>query len=330
VPELVHNAWKDSRGTAMVTCLILGGGGFLGSYLTEALVKKGYHVRVFDNFQGGMDNLSTVRNRIEIVKGDFLSEKDLALACTGIDYVFHYISTTVPVTARLNPIYDISTNVEGTVRLLQTAVNSRVRKIFFPSSGGTIYGEPQRLPVRETDPAKPTDPYGISKLAIERYLHYFRAAYGLDFMIFRYSNPYGERQSPFGKQGVIPIFLNKIKNDEQSVIYGDGTMVRDYIYIQDAVDATMALLEIRSDEKVFNIGSGIGTSINELLSIMSTVTGKQVVPDYVLSDKQYIQKIVLDISKIRGKTGWQPKTSLEDGIRKTWSWLNKTRRGNSH
>jgi len=321
---LAHDIFKGSGDIVMVTCLILGGGGFIGSHLVEALLKKGHHVRVFDNFQGGMDNLSTVRNRIEIVKGDFLSEKDLALACTGVDYVFHYISTTVPVTARLNPIYDIFTNVEGTVRLLQTAVNSRVRKIFFPSSGGTIYGEPQHLPVRETDPTKPTDPYGISKLAIERYLHYFRAAYGLDFMIFRYSNPYGERQSPFGKQGVIPIFLNKIKNDEQPIIYGDGAMVRDYIYIQDAVDATMALLEIRSDEKVFNIGSGIGTSINELLSIMSTVTGKQVVPDYVLSDKQYIQKIVLDISKIRGKTGWQPKTSLEDGIRKTWSWLNKT------
>ena len=307
----------------MVTCLILGGGGFLGSHLTEALVKKGYHVRVFDNFQGGMDNLSAVRNRIEVIKGDFLSEKDLTVACSGVDYVFHYISTTVPATARLNPIHDISTNVEGTVRLLQTSVNNRVKKIFFPSSGGTIYGEPQHLPVRETESNKPTDPYGISKLAIERYLHYFYTAYGLDFMIFRYSNPYGERQNPFGKQGVIPIFLNRIQNDEQPVVYGDGTMIRDYIYIQDAIDATMALLEIKTDGKVFNIGSGIGTSINELLSIMSTVTGKHIVPNYVVSDKQYIQKIVLDISKIRRKTGWQPKTSLEDGIRKTWNWLNK-------
>ena len=307
----------------MVTCLILGGGGFLGSHLTEALVKKGYHVRVFDNFQGGMDNLSAVRKRIEVIKGDFLSEKDLASACTGVDYVFHYISTTVPATAKLDPIHDIATNVEGTVKLLQTAVNNSVKKIFFPSSGGTVYGEPRHLPVRETEPVKPIDPYGISKLAIERYLHYFYAAYGLDFMIFRYSNPYGERQNPFGKQGVVPIFLNKIKNGEQPVIYGDGTMVRDYIYIQDAIYATMALLEIKTDGKVFNIGSGIGTSINALLSTMSTVTRKHIVPNYVVSDKQYIQKIVLDISKIRRKTGWQPKTSLEDGIRKTWNWLNK-------
>lgn len=321
---MVYNVFKDLIDTAMVTCLILGGG-FLGSHLAEALLKRGYQVRVFDSFPTGMDNLSIVRNRIEIITGDFLSEKDLTSACAGVDYVFHYISTTVPATARLNPIHDISTNLEGTVKLLQTAVNNKVKKIFFPSSGGTVYGEPQRLPVRETDPAKPIEPHGISKLAIERYLHYFYSAYGLDFMIFRYSNPYGERQNPLGKQGVIPIFLNKIKNGEQPVIYGDGTMVRDYIYIQDAIDATMALLEIRTAEKVFNIGSGIGTSINELLSIMSTVTGKQVLPEYKTSDKQYyIQKIVLDISRIRRKTGWQPKTSLEDGIRKTWSWLNKT------
>jgi len=277
-----------------------------------------------------MANLETIKDKIEIIKGDFLNHTDLLQVLKGVDYVFHYISTTVPSTAVKDPIYDVQTNVIGAVRLLQLAVASKVKRVIFPSSGGTVYGEPTSLPVHETHALNPMDPYGISKLAIERYLHYFRAAYGLDFMIFRYSNPYGERQSPFGKQGVIPIFLNKIKNDEQPIIYGDGAMVRDYIYIQDAVDATMALLEIRSDEKVFNIGSGIGTSINELLSIMSTVTGKQVVPDYVLSDKQYIQKIVLDISKIRGKTGWQPKTSLEDGIRKTWSWLNKTRRGNSH
>jgi UDP-glucose 4-epimerase len=308
----------------MITCLVLGGGGFIGSYLTEVLLKKGYHVRVFDNFQTGMDNLSAVRNRIEIVKGDFLNEKDLAVACAGVDYVFHYISTTVPATARLNPIYDISTNLEGTVKLLQAAVNNRVKKIFFPSSGGTIYGEPKRLPVRETEPVKPIDPYGISKLAIERYLHYFYAEYGLDFMVFRYSNPYGERQNPFGKQGVIPIFLNKIKNGEQPVVYNDGTMIRDYIYIQDAIDATMALLEIRTDEKVFNVGSGIGTSINELISTMSAVTGKQVLPEYRTTDTRYVQRIVLDISKIRKETGWQPKINLEEGLQKTWDWLNKT------
>ena len=324
MPQLARNASKDLRGTTMVTCLILGGGGFIGSHLAEALLMRDYHVRVFDNFQGGIDNLSTVRNRVEIVKGDFLSKKDLASACTGVDYLFHYISTTVPATARLDPIHDISTNLEGTVRLLQTAVDNKVRRIFFPSSGGTIYGEPQHLPVPETEPVKPTDPYGISKLAIERYLHYFYAAYGLDFMIFRYSNPYGQRQNPFGKQGVIPIFLNKVKNDERPVIYGDGTMIRDYIYIQDAIDATMALLEIKTDEKVFNIGSGIETSINELLLIMSTVTGKRIVPNYMPGDKQYVQKIVLDISKIRRETGWQPRISLEDGIRNTWNWLNET------
>ena len=308
----------------MVKCLILGGGGFIGSHLAEALLKRDYHVRIFDSFPHGMDNLSTITDKVEIIEGDFLNQKDLASACTGIDYLFHYISTTVPATARLNPMRDISTNLEGTIRLLQTAVNNKVKRVFFSSSGGTVYGEPQRLPVRETDPAEAVDPHGISKLAIERYLHYFYAAHGLDFTILRYSNPYGERQNPFGKQGVIPIFLDKIRNNERPVIYGDGTMVRDYVYIQDAIDPTMALLEIETDERVFNIGSGIGTSVNELLHIMSSVTGKQVLPEYKTADRQYyIQKVVLDISRIRRETGWQPKTSLEDGIRKTWNWLNR-------
>ena len=307
----------------MLTCLVLGGGGFIGSHLAEGLVRQGHAVKVFDTFQAGVNNLETIKDRIEVVKGDFLNDTHLAEALKRVDYVFHYISTTVPATAMKDPIYDVQTNVIGTIRLLQLAVDNKVKKVIFPSSGGTVYGEPERLPVPETETVKPTDPYGISKLAIERYLHYFYAVHGLDFMIFRYSNPYGERQSPFGKQGVIPIFLNKIKNGEQPVIYGDGRTVRDYIYIRDAIAATMALLEIETDEKVFNIGSGVGTSLNDLVSIMSTVTGKEVLPDYVPGHKERVQKIVLDISRIRRETGWQPKTNVEDGIRHTWDWLNE-------
>jgi UDP-glucose 4-epimerase len=305
----------------MTTCLILGGNGFLGSHIAEALVKKGYDVRVFDSFQTGMANLETIKGKIEIMNGDFLNHADVLQALKGVDYVFHYIGTTVPATAIKDPIYDVQTNVIGTIRLLQLAVDSKVKRIIFPSSGGTVYGEPASLPVHETHALNPMDPYGISKLAIEKYLNYFNRAYGLDYLILRYSNPYGERQSPYGQQGVIPVFLNKIKMGERPLIYGDGSMERDYIYVGDAIEATTAALEKETAHKIFNVGSGAGTSINQLIELMSGVAGKKIEPVYAEDTAIRVRKIVLDVSRIRDEIGWKPGTSLEEGIERTWRWI---------
>jgi len=305
----------------MTTCLILGGTGFLGSHLAERLVNRGYGVRVFDSFETGMANLETIKDKIEITKGDFLNHADVLQALQGVDYVFHYISTTVPATAVKDPVYDVETNVIATIRLLQLAVDSNVKRVIFPSSGGTIYGEPSSLPVHETHPLSPIDPYGISKLAIEKYLHHFNRAYGLDYLVLRYSNPYGERQSPHGQQGVIPVFLNRVKMGERPVIYGDGSMERDYIYVGDAVKATITALEKKTAHKIFNIGSGTGTSINGLLEVMSDVVGKNIEPVYAEDTAVRVQKIVLDTSRIRGEIGWKPRTSLEEGIATTWRWI---------
>ena len=307
----------------MTTCLIFGGNGFIGSHLAEELVRKKYNVRVFDNFKTGTVNLKSIINIIEIIKGDFLNEKDISEIFKDVDYVFHYISTTVPVTATKDPLYDITTNIIGSVQLMRSAINNNVKKIFFSSSGGLIYGEPVHLPCREIDPVNPINPYAISKLAIERYLGHFYDAYGLDYAIIRYSNPYGERQNPYGKQGVIPIFLNKIMKGEMPVVYGDGSMVRDYIYVKDAVQATLAVLEKKPSGKVFNVGSGDGTSLNELVAIMTEIVGKEITPTYMNNGGEYIQKVVLDISKIWRETGWKPTTILKEGIQKTWLWLNE-------
>lgn len=306
----------------MTTCLVLGGSGFIGSHLVEGLLKKGYFVRVFDNFRLGMANLQTVTDEVEIVNDDFLNDNVVSRSLKGVDYVFHYISTTVPSTAIKDPIYDVETNLIGSVKLLQGVVASNVKRVIFPSSGGTIYGEPTRLPVCETDAASPMDPYGITKLAIENYLKYFNSAYGLDYLVLRYSNPYGERQNPHGSQGVIPAFLNKIKMGERPVIYGDGSTVRDYIYVCDAIEATIAALERKTKDKVFNVGSGEGTSLNQLIDIMSDVVGLQIRPDYVRDFMVRVQKIVLDVSRIREEVGWKPSTALQEGIQRTWRWLN--------
>jgi UDP-glucose 4-epimerase len=305
----------------MEKCLVLGGNGFLGSHLAERLVMRGYSVRIFDNFPSGQENIKKLLKDIETIRGDFLDETDIRSALKGIDYVFHYISTTVPATAAKDPVYDIESNVIGSLKLIQLAAASQVKKIIFPSSGGTIYGEPASLPVCEASPLDPADPYAISKLAVEKYLRYFHQIQGLDYLIIRYSNPYGERQNPRGQQGVIPIFLNRIKAGEQPFIYGDGSMVRDYIYIQDAIQATIEALETESGEKIYNIGSGEGSSLNALIDIMSRVVGKTIRPQYLPQNRIFVQKIILDITKIQKATGWRPDTEIEEGIRRTWEWI---------
>lgn len=305
----------------MSKCLVLGGNGFIGSHLAEGLVNAGYDVTIFDNFKRGTKNLDAIIDKIEIIKGDFWNEDDLCDALKDMDFLFHYISTTNPATATKNPIYDIESNIIGSVKLFKNAVMNNLKKIIFPSSGGTIYGDTTGVPMKETDPLNPINPYAISKLTIEKYLHYFYHAYGIDYTILRYSNPYGERQNPSGKQGVIPIFLNKIKHGEQPVIYGSGSMVRDYIYIKDAIDATLAILKKKTNVKVFNVGSGYGASLNELINVMSDVVGQKILPDYIENSNTYIEKIVLDISKIKKTTGWRPTTELSEGVNNTWDWI---------
>ena len=283
-----------------------------------------YPVRVFGDFKSSMKNIEGIADEIEIIKGDFLNASDVALAMKDVDYLFHYISTTNPASSFDNPVYDIETNVISSIRMMEIALKQGVKKIVFPSSGGTMYGDAQKIPISENEPANPLNPYAISKLTIEKYLQYFFAQYGMDYLIVRYSNPYGDRQNPLGNQGVIPIFLNKIRHNEAPIIFGDGNSVRDYIFIEDAVDATISLLEKASHEKLFNIGSGSGTSLNQLLTIMNEVTGKQVSPKYRPDSGRYIKKVILDISKIQQYTGWEPKTDISEGIARTWEWLNHT------
>jgi UDP-glucose 4-epimerase len=307
----------------MTKCVLFGGNGFIGSHLAERLVYEGFEVKIFDSFKTGTHNLDSIIDDIEVVRGDFLNKDDLSHALKNAELVFHYISTTNPITAVNNPVFDIETNIIGSIKLFQTAIENKIERIIFPSSGGTIYGPVQEDLIKETHPLNPVNPYAISKLTIEKYLQYFNYAFGLEYFILRYSNPYGERQNPFGNQGVIPIFLNKIKNKENPVIYGDGSAIRDYIYIDDAIDATMAVMRSDTKETLFNIGSGQETSINQLISVMSDVTNTTVNPVYVENSGVYLPKIVLDTSRIRKETGWYPKTDITEGIKKTWEWIKK-------
>ena len=291
------------------------------SHQIEGTAVISISLKIFDTFQNGTDNLKSCLQNVELIKGSFLNQEDVSSALRGVEILFHYASLTNPVTAVLNPVYDIETNILGSVKLIQAAIENSIERIVFPSSGGTIYGNNFRHAFRETDNLFPFNPYAISKLTIERYLEFFYRKYGMKYYVLRYSNPYGERQNPTGKQGVIPVFLNKILHNEQPVIVGNGTAVRDYIYIKDAISATIAVLESETEETTFNVGSGQGTSLLELLEIMRYVSVKAINPSFNVDDSDYISKIILDIAKIKKETGWAPSICLNIGIKNTWEWI---------
>jgi UDP-glucose 4-epimerase len=249
----------------MNNCIIYGGGGFIGSHLCEELLKQNYNVTIFDKINFAKDNLVSFKDKINIIEGDFNNEYDLLNSLDGVDYVFHLVSSTLPASSNDNPVYDVESNLISTLRLLGDVVKRKIKKVVFVSSGGTVYGVPKDVPIAEDHSRHPICSYGITKKTIEDYLYMFNYLYGLDYTVFRLSNPYGERQNPLYAQGVIPVFIKKILLNEEIVIWGDGSVRRDYIYIKDAIMPLVKSLEFKSENKVFNLGSGKGYSVNELL-----------------------------------------------------------------
>ncbi len=306
--------------------LVLGADGFLGSNLTISLLKeKKYFIRAFDLFQDGKSrNLENYRDNLEIFQGNFLNREDLKSALVGIDYVFHFVSFTTPGSSMRDPIIDIETNLKGTVELLEECTQAGIKKIIFPSSGGAIYGDQNKELYSEDDPLLPISPYAISKLSLERYFEYFRITHGLDYLILRLSNPYGPLQNIIGNQGIIPIFLNLIKNNQPVTVFGDGDNVRDYIFIDDAIANIKKLAFMKKTKyRIYNIGSGLGTSINDLLDIMREVTDKKISIKIAPERKSDLKSIVLDINRAKSEIDYSFRNSLKRGIGKTWGWIEK-------
>lgn len=296
--------------------LVLGGSGFIGSHLVDALVHRGHRVRVFDR--------SLPRNphkNVAYKVGSFLDAADLAEALDSSELVYHLISTSVPSTSNLDPIADVNGNLVGSLQLLQQMKALGIKKIVFLSSGGTVYGNPSSLPVPEDHPLNPICSYGVVKVAIEKYLFMFQQLYGFAPIVLRASNPYGPRQGHVGIQGAIQTFLRRILDGEPIKIWGDGSVRRDYIYISDLVD-----LCVRAGEGVhtgiYNAGSGCSHSLNELLGVMELVTGTKPQVQYSEARAFDVAEIALDIESAKATFGWSPKTAIEAGIRSQWEWLN--------
>jgi len=303
-------------------CLVLGGRGFIGSHLVDALLDQGYVVRCFDRPHVAPLGDSHLANpAFELYEGDFSSEADLANSLEGCDICYHLVSTTLPKSSNADPVFDVESNVLGTVRLLTHAVKSGLKKIIFVSSGGTVYGIPTQVPILETHSKNPVCSYGITKLAIEKYLGLFYQLHGLDYTVLRLANPFGERQRTHSSQGAVAVFLGKVLRGETVEIWGDGSVVRDFIHIADVVDALLISLEQTRGEHVFNIGAGRGHSLNEVLDAIEKVTGRTANRLYLPGREFDVSESVLSIVRAKKFLGWSPKLNFEQGLERFATWL---------
>lgn len=291
--------------------LVTGGMGFIGRNLTGILTNQGHKVRILD-LQGQEDNLPI---NCEFIEADFNSEIDYTTILKEIDVVFHLISTTVPGIAEQNKVFDITSNVGGTLKFLDAIIASQVSKLIFISSGGTVYGEATSDTVSELHETNPICSYGIHKLTIEKYLYYYHVKYGLDYQIIRLSNPYGKGQDGKKGQGIIPIFANHLKEKEPIQVFGDGNIVRDYIHINDVVNALVKFVSYKGNERIFNLGTGRGTSILEIIETLQVCSGIEATIEFIPNRSIDVKRNVLDITKIRKEIDWNPEISLEEGIK---------------
>lgn len=304
-----------------MNCLVLGGAGFIGSHIVDALIAKKHHVKVFDLPNISLHCLKNQAGKFEFVGGNFNNADVVGNALKDIDIVIHLISTTLPGPSNENPVFDIETNLIGSLNLLEKAVQAGVKKVIFASSGGTVYGIPNQVPIPETHPTDPICSYGIGKLAIEKYLALFHHLYGLDYAVLRLGNPYGPRQRIDNVQGVIAVFLGKVLNEKRISIWGDGSVARDYLYISDLANAVVKSMEVKSDLKLFNIGSGKAYTLIEILSSIQKVTGKEPNIDFSPGRKLDVPVNCLKIEKALTELGWHAEIELEEGIKRTWEWI---------
>lgn len=301
--------------------LVIGGNGFLGSSLIDGLRRDAVDVRVLDRSAPRQD---FDWHGIDYRTGSLEDVSALVDMLDGIDAVYHLASTTVPGTSNQDPVYDVASNVVGSLNLISAMSQACVRRIVFFSSGGTVYGVPRHLPVAESHVLHPISSYGVTKVAIENYLLMYQQLGTIDPLILRPSNPYGPRQSAAGIQGAVGAFLGRALVNQGVTIWGDGETIRDYIYVDDLI--RLAIKAGTSDVcGVYNAGSGMGLSLNELCGLIRDVTGAPLPAEHLPARKFDVPKVVLDISAACAEFNWAPDVSVKDGIARTWAAIKKKR-----
>ena len=306
-------------------CLVLGGGGFIGSAVTDRLLETGHTVRVLARV--GREPFRDVLGepRLEWMEGDFLDIDDMRAAVRDMDVVLHMISTTIPSTAKDDPVWDVQSNVVGSLRLLEAIREAGVRRVIYISSGGTVYGESRYLPIDEGHPTDPYSPYAISKLAIEKHILALRRTQGTSPIVLRVANVYGQRQRLDVPQGAIGAFIERALDGEPIEVWGDGSVTRDYVHVDDVADVFARAVSYRGAESVFNVGTGLGTSLNELVKLLEEELGHRIARIHRHPRDMDVRTNVLDISRAQRSLGWRPKISIREGLRRSIMWAISVR-----
>ncbi|MHB8337994.1 MAG: NAD-dependent epimerase/dehydratase family protein [Ignavibacteriaceae bacterium] len=300
--------------------LVTGGAGFIASQVSDAFIAEGNEVFVVDNLSTGFEK--NINPNAKFIKADICDKKLIDLfEKEKFDVVNHHAAQMDVRRSVADPAFDANTNILGTINLLQSCIKTGVKKFMFASTGGAVYGEQKYFPADEAHITFPLSPYGISKLAVEKYLHFYHSQYQLNYSILRYANIYGPRQNPFGEAGVVAIFTSKLLKGEQPIINGSGEQTRDYVFVGDVVKAnTLALKDETSD--VYNIGTSIETNVNELFNILNKIIGKGQVEKHGPPASGEQMRSVITSDKLFGKFNWRPSTSLSEGLQKTVEYFN--------
>lgn len=310
--------------------LVTGGAGFIGSHVADAYLERGDEVWIVDDLSSGRrENLPSGARFVEMgIEDDRLDE--VFREAGGFDLVNHHAAQIDVRRSVADPRHDAKINIDGFLNLLECARRHGTERVIFVSSGGVVYGEPEERPTPETAPKLPMSPYGVSKLAAEYYLSYYRQVHGLEYAAVRYSNVYGPRQDPFGEAGVVAIFSTRLLDGEALTIFGDGEQTRDYVYVGDVVAANMLLSDHEFgpaaglDDRAFNVGTGKETSVNELARTLMTSAGSEVEVRYAEPRAGELRHSCLDASRLRA-LGWAPRTTLLDGLAATYQFIEAER-----
>ncbi len=295
--------------------LVTGGAGFIGSHLVDRLVQEGNQVVVIDNLSTG--KRKQVNKKAVLYKMDIRNKRIERIFRKERPLIMVHLAAQMNVRlSTADPGFDADVNILGTLNLLEHAVQQGVRKVTFASSGGAVYGEQEVYPSAESHRTDPMSPYGISKLAGEKYLAYYTNTAGLRHVVLRFGNVYGPRQEPEGEAGVIAIFAKLMLEGGQPIINGTGKQTRDFVYVDDVVESIMATIG-EDIQGTFNVGTGQESTVNECYGIIKTLTGSSCKDLFGAAKKGEQLRSVLDVARLKEQFGWDPQVSLPEGLKMT-------------
>jgi UDP-glucose 4-epimerase len=308
---------------------VLGGLGFLGSHLCRALLREGFSVRVVTRQFGSYELVSDIRSQLDVFETDIGQPEEVLDLISGSEIVIDLVHTTRPGSSMRDPVYDVTSNVVSHVQWLQKLARADVKRILFVSSGGTVYGIPEYSPIDEHHPTNPICSYGITKLVLEKYLAMYAELAGVEFTIVRPANAYGPGNRLNVGQGVIGVLADRALRGRPLEIWGTGEFRRDYLYVDDLVSALVGLVSYHGPHRVFNVSSGQGSSVLEVVDVLREVIGELPPVIHVPSREFDVRHNVLSSDRLRDATGWTAEVDLKTGVTRLIRWLEEMRSKNS-